>query len=302
MLQQLEQSIQQTFSGLTLGSPLRAQDCTTEFVKNNPPIVLTNSKRIDQELSALDDNYDDWNQDTWSSPDSDVNTNTDVHAEAGATAACTQAATTVNLDETARKKIDNSTRTTDQLRRGFPPGTTRPRALIYGQPTGVEDNFEDYFNPCIVGCHTLFTTSPSFTVAVNIRRNSTRARGGYRPPPRTSTETRESQRPRPWDNKPYGQKTRSQDALRARAQKKIARRYPNYRSRNSPRSRYVRDFQVFSKISEISVERNIVQELDLATAFPCPVIYQLLQTAEQINWKQIQQTRSSAPCFSHRQP
>ena len=229
MLQQLEQSIHQTFSGLTLGSPLRAQDYTTEFIKNNPPIVLTKSKRIEQEPSVLDDNYDDWNQDTWSNPNSNINTNTDMNAEAGTTAACTPAAATIDLDETTAKKIDNSTRTTNRPTRGFPPGTTRPRAFIYGQPAGPEDDFEDYFNPCIVGCHMLLATSPSFAAAVNIRRHLTRSRGGiYQPPPHTSPETRDSQRLQPWDNKPYGQKTQSQMALRARAQRKIACRYPHY--------------------------------------------------------------------------
>ena len=124
MLQQLEQTIQQTFSGLTLGSPLRAQDYTTEFVKNNPPVLLTNSKRIEQDSSSLDHNYDDWNQDTWSEPDLTPHANTDTHAEAGATSHSGQE--TVDLDQTTCKTINNSTGTMHRLRRGFPPGTTRP--------------------------------------------------------------------------------------------------------------------------------------------------------------------------------
>ena len=31
---------------------------------------------------------------------------------------------------------------------------------------------------------------------------------------------------RPWDNQPYGRRTRSQQALRARAYRKVQRRYP----------------------------------------------------------------------------
>ena len=56
------------------------------------------------------------------------------------------------------------------------------------------------------------------------------------------------------------------------------------KSRNSPRSRYVRDFQRFSKIGEISVQRNIVQELDLATAFR-GLSFINIKDSEQLNRK-----------------
>ena len=39
------------------------------------------------------------------------------------------------------------------------------------------------------------------------------------------------------------------------------------RTRNSPRSHYVRDFQALSRSREVNVQRNIVQQLDLATSF-----------------------------------
>ena len=39
------------------------------------------------------------------------------------------------------------------------------------------------------------------------------------------------------------------------------------RTRNSPQSRYVRDFQALSKSREVNVQRNIIQQLDLATLF-----------------------------------
>ena len=39
------------------------------------------------------------------------------------------------------------------------------------------------------------------------------------------------------------------------------------RTRNSPCSHYVRDFQALSRSREVNVQRNIVQQLDLATSF-----------------------------------
>ena len=89
--------------------------------------------------------------------------------------------------------------------------------MIMGTPAGFED-FEDYFNPRIVSSLPLFATSPSFAVAVNLRSHPLGQQGGVHGCPR------------PWDNRPYDRKTRSQEAFHARAERKVQRRFPDYKN------------------------------------------------------------------------
>ena len=47
MFQQLKQCMQQAYTGLTLGMPVRAKEYSEQFKKNNNTLVLTETKRID---------------------------------------------------------------------------------------------------------------------------------------------------------------------------------------------------------------------------------------------------------------
>ena len=137
----------------------------------------------------------------------------------------------------------------------FLTNTHRSTAVISGQPAGSEDigEYKEYFNPCIFPWQSLYTTNPIFTATVNICRQW----------PHNSAGQIETVRRHPWDNQPHGRNTRSQEALRRKAEKKVTKRYPNY----SPRRTYVRDFQFLAKPHTINVHRDIYKHLDLTTAF-----------------------------------
>ena len=47
MFQQLEQCMQQAYTSLTLGTPVRAKEYSEQFKKNNNTLVLTETKRLD---------------------------------------------------------------------------------------------------------------------------------------------------------------------------------------------------------------------------------------------------------------
>ena len=47
MFKQLEQCMQQTYSGLLLGTPVHAKEYTEQFKKNNNMILLTETKHLD---------------------------------------------------------------------------------------------------------------------------------------------------------------------------------------------------------------------------------------------------------------
>ena len=90
--------------------------------------------------------------------------------------------------------------------------------MITGCPAGSETDgeYEDYFNPHIFTRSRLITTNPAFAAAVILHRLSV--------PHPIETVCRH-----PWDGRPHGRNTRSQEALRRRAEKKVAKRYPNYK-------------------------------------------------------------------------
>ena len=60
MFQQLEQCMQQAYTGLSLGTPVRAQEYTEQFKKTNNTAVLTETKRLDVDNtpSEWDDQQD----------------------------------------------------------------------------------------------------------------------------------------------------------------------------------------------------------------------------------------------------
>ena len=55
MFQQLKQCMQQAYTGLTLGTPVRAKEYSEQFKKNNNTLVLTETKRLD-----MDNNPSEW--------------------------------------------------------------------------------------------------------------------------------------------------------------------------------------------------------------------------------------------------
>ena len=58
MYKQLEQCMQQIYSGLSLGIPVCAKEYTEQFKKNNNTILLTETKRLD-----IAPNESDWDDD-----------------------------------------------------------------------------------------------------------------------------------------------------------------------------------------------------------------------------------------------
>ena len=155
MQKQIEQCVQQTYSGLALGTPVRAREHTEQFCKDNSSLLLTPSKRIDEDPFAVSD---DWNEDTAS-----LDTITPTPGDSVQN----------NCDITSPKTVDQPLHSGGGAHRktGFPIGTTRPSAVIEGQPAGSEDfNIEDYINPRIIRSGTLIATSPTFAAAMNLGR------------------------------------------------------------------------------------------------------------------------------------
>ena len=61
MFKQLEQCMQQAYSGLSLGTPVRAKEYTEQFKKNNNTILLTETKCLDIAPNKSDwDDYQDF--------------------------------------------------------------------------------------------------------------------------------------------------------------------------------------------------------------------------------------------------
>ena len=105
---------------------------------------------------------------------------------------------------------------------GFPAGTSRSTAVVSSCLASSEDpgEYKDYFNPRIYPRHSLYTSNPVFATAVNIRSHQR---------PQNMPNSIETVCRHPWDNHPYGQNTRSQEALCRRAEKKIAKCFPSYK-------------------------------------------------------------------------
>ncbi|MCG8623385.1 MAG: hypothetical protein MJE68_15505, partial [Proteobacteria bacterium] len=101
-----------------MGSPLRAQEYTSEFVKNNPPLVLTKSKCIEQDNIDENDTYDDWNADPW---DNDTTITSGTYATAHSPTPCASSTPTVDLDQTTPKRPHQASKNPHTARRGFPP-------------------------------------------------------------------------------------------------------------------------------------------------------------------------------------
>ena len=205
MFKQLEQCMQQAYSGLSLGTSVRAKEYTEQFKKNNNTVLLTETKRLD-----IATDLSDWND------DKDFSS----HRHSSALLPLPSASAD---SETSPKTITPTDHTYGGAHRktGFPTGSTRSTAVVSGRPAGSEDpgEYEDYFNPRIFPRQSLYTTSPVFAAAVNIHRQW----------PQNTPNQIETIRQRPWENRPHGRNTRSQEALCRQAEKKVAKCFPSYR-------------------------------------------------------------------------
>ena len=202
MFQQLKQCMQQAYTGLRMGTPVRAKEYSKQFKKNNNTLVLTKTKRLD-----VDNNPSAWDYQEDS-------------ASGGAQPPPSPLPPSPNPDSTTPKAIRPSTSTFGGARHKttLPTRAICSTAVISGQPAGSEPDgeYEDYFNHHIFTRSRLIATSPAFAAAVNLRRPSI-------------PQHIETVRRHPWDSGLPGRNTRSQEALRRRAEKKVAKRYPNYK-------------------------------------------------------------------------
>ena len=174
MFQQLEQCMQQAYTGSTLGTLVRAQEYTEQFKKTNNTVVLTETKRLD-----VDNTPSEWDDQQDS-------------ASGGAQLLSSRLLPSPDPDSTTPKSIQPSTSSFGgaQLKTEQTKCST---AVISGCPAGSETDceYEDYFNPRIFTRSSLVATSPTFAAAVSLRRP-------YVPQPI------ETVRRHPWDSRPHG--------------------------------------------------------------------------------------------------
>ena len=202
MFQQLEQCMQQAYTCLTLGTPVRAKEYTKQLKKNNNTLVLTETKRLD-----VDNTSSEWDDDQDS-------------ASGGAQPPSSLPPPSPDHDSTTSKSIQPSTSSFGGARNktSLPTRATCSTAVVSGRTAGSETDgeYEDYFNPHIFTRSRLIATSPAFAAAANLHRLY-------------AQQPIETVNRCPWDSQPHGWNTRSQEVLRSRAEKKVAKRYPNYK-------------------------------------------------------------------------
>ena len=168
-------------------------------------------------LAVLEDQ-----KDTDKSPDAQKSTDTTQDAELSASAP----------NEQMYVKIPSCYTENSATRRPHPTGAVAPTCrreygLVNGIPAGYEsDDSWDNLSHTHEHTHThnivpLLTLHPW-------QNSPCRGRDQQLPRPNNNTNMRTGHAPysRPWDNQPYGRRTCSQQALRARAYRKILHRYP----------------------------------------------------------------------------
>ena len=145
MFKQLEQCMQQTYSGLSLGTPVCAKEYTEQFKKNNNTVLLTETKWLD-----IAPNESDWDD------DQDFTSHEDTAAPPPPPV---ESANT----ETVPKTITPTENTFGgaQRKTNFSTGKNRSTAVISSHPAGSEDpgEYEEYFNPRIFPRQSLYTTN-----------------------------------------------------------------------------------------------------------------------------------------------
>ena len=156
MFKQLEQCMQQAYSGILLGTPVRAKEYTRQFKKNNNTVLLTETKRLD-----IATDQSDWNDDE---DFSSHGHSSSLPPPPSASADSETSPKTITLTDHAYGGACKKT--------GFPTGSTQSTTVVSSQPGGSEDpgEYKDYFNPHIFPRQSLYTMSPIFAAAVTIRR------------------------------------------------------------------------------------------------------------------------------------
>ena len=205
IFKQLEECMQQTYSGLLLGTPVHAKEYTKQFKKNNNTVLLTKTKQLD-----IAPNESDWDD------DQDFTSHGDTAAPPPPPVASAHTDTvpkTITPTENAFGGVQRKT--------NFSTGKNRSMAVISSQPAGSEDpgEYEEYFNPRIFLHQSLYTTNPVFTATVNIHHQR----------PQNQNSQIEVVCHRPWDSCPHGCNTKSQEALHRHAEKKVTKCYPCYK-------------------------------------------------------------------------
>ena len=154
MFKQLEQCMQQAYSGLSLGTPVHAKEYTEQFKKNNNTVLLTETKRLD--IAPNEGDWDD-HQDFTSHGDSASPPPSPLSSANSDTVPKTITSTNSSFGGACRKT-------------GFSTGKNRSTAVVPGQLAGSEDpgECEEFFNPHIFPHQALYTTNPVFVAAVNI--------------------------------------------------------------------------------------------------------------------------------------
>ena len=205
MFKQLEQCMQQTYSGLSLGTPVHAKEYTKQFKKNNNTILLTETKCLD--IAPNESNWDD---------DQDLTSHGDAASPPPLPVNSTETDTVPKTITPTKNAFSGAQRKTN-----FSTGKNRSTAVISSQPAGSEDpgEYEEYFNPRIFPHQSLYTTNPVFAAAVNIHHQRLQ----------NSNSQIEIVCQCPWDSCPHGCNTRSQEALRRCTEKKVAKHYPCYK-------------------------------------------------------------------------
>ena len=205
MFKQLEQCMQQTYSGLSLETPVCAKEYTEQFKKNNNTVLLTKTKWLD-----IAPNESDWDD------DQDFTSHGDMAALLPPPVASADTDTVPKTITPTKNAFGGVQRKTN-----FSTGKNRSTAVISSQPAGSEDlgEYEEYFNPRIFPCQSLYTTNPVFAATVNIRHQR----------PQNLNSQIEVVHHHPWDSCPHGRNTRSQEALCRHTEKKVAKHYPCYK-------------------------------------------------------------------------
>ena len=198
---QMHTALQTARNQASLETPLRAEELLTAHFN----------------LAILEDQ-----KDTDKSPDAQKSTDTKQDAEPSASAP----------DEQAYVKIPSRYAENSATRRPHPTGAVVPTCrceygLVNGIPAGYESD-DSWDNLSHTHEHTHTHNIVPLLTLCPWQNSPRRGRDQQLPRPNNNTNVRTGHAPcsRPWDNQPYGRRTRSQQALHARAYRKIQCRYP----------------------------------------------------------------------------
>ena len=154
MFKQLEQCMQQAYSGLSFGTPVCAKEYTEQFKKKNNTVLLNKTKHLD-----IVPDQSDWDN------DQDFTSHGDTASPLPLPTDSTNTETVPKTITPTEKSFGGAHRKTS-----FPSDKSRSTAVVSGQPAESKDpgEYKEYFNPRIFPRQMLYTTNPIFAAAVNI--------------------------------------------------------------------------------------------------------------------------------------